>query len=127
MSVSNDLGTGVVDTVDLVTEYPMDKDGHLLDKYNPGGHELITGWDSIGKELPNMTSPYGFLEFAIGNIDDFTCFDFRELKIGNNTYIILDSTRNSKTGHYNQCAEYHVMTAFDAIKVAKNMTKYEEK
>ena len=103
MGYYNDLGTSTVEDTDPITGYPRDKYGHLLD---PEGVSDI----KRGTELHNLTSPYGFLEFAIGSGDDFLCMDYATIttKDGLN-FIILHTTLNSETGSFIQGSGYEVL------------------
>jgi hypothetical protein len=103
-----DLGTGTVASVDPVTGYPMDKYGHLLDPQDDNG-ELVENWQETGTELFNLTSPYGFLNFAIGNGDDFLCMDYTVIDVDDGQYIILDTVLNSETGSFIQGGGYEVL------------------
>lgn len=48
------------------------------------------------KKSKSPTDPYGLLEYAIGNEDDFICFDFAITDRG----VWLHSVLNSETGHF---------------------------
>jgi hypothetical protein len=102
-----DLGTGIVAGFDDATGYPKDKYGHLLD---PGEHEGI----KAGIVLNNLTSPYGFLEYAIGNGDDFVCMDYNITTTDQGAkFLILHSVVNSETGGFIDRFEYDVIHLID--------------
>jgi hypothetical protein len=108
--MSDDLGTGTVDGIDTLTGYPKDKYGNLLRTSSIRDGSLIENWDKPGTELPNFTNPYGFLEYAIGNGDDFVCFDYAEIDTGpRGTFIILHATRNCETSSFIEKADYAVL------------------
>jgi hypothetical protein len=65
-----------------------------------------------------LTNPYGCLHWAIGNGDDFFCFDYAILPDGR---VVLDATVNSETGSFIQSAGYEVVSKEDAPQVALNM------
>jgi len=65
-----------------------------------------------------LTSPYGALEWAIGNGDDFHCFDYAFLPDGR---VVLEATANSETGCFIQNAGYEVCTREEAPDVALGM------
>ena len=111
MGFYKDLGTSIVDTIDGKTGYPKDQFGHLLDPFSAKDGQLVEGWDKPGTELFNLTSPYGFLEYAIGNEDDFVCFDYRIVSsFKGGKIFILHSVINSDTGGFIQDDEYIVKT-----------------
>jgi hypothetical protein len=103
-----DLGTGTVASVDPVTGYPMDEYKHLLGPQDANG-ELVEGWQEPGTELFNLTSPYGFLQFANGNGDDFLCMDYTTINVDEGKYLILHTVLNSETGSFIQSAGYEVL------------------
>jgi len=110
MGYSKDLGTGTVAGIDPITGYPMDRWGHLLDPASPDDGRPIEGWDKPGTELPNFTSPYGHLHFAVGTGDDFHCFDYARVNAGpRGEFIVLHSTVNSETGCFIEGAGYEVL------------------
>jgi hypothetical protein len=65
-----------------------------------------------------LTNPYGCLQWAIGNGDDFTCFDYAMLPDGR---VILHSTFNTETGSYIGDCNYDVVDALDAPAMALDM------
>jgi len=65
-----------------------------------------------------LTNPYGCLHWAIGNSDDFHCFDYNFLPDGR---VILDATINSETGSFIQGAGYEICSKEDAPDVALGM------
>ena len=71
--------------------------------------------DMREKEARQLTSPYGVLAYAIGNGDDFHCFDHARLPDGR---IILDAALNSETGSFLQGAGYDVVWPEDAVNTA---------
>lgn len=111
MGYLKDLGTGTVTGVCPNTGYPKGDWGHLLDPVDPRTGELVPDWDKPGTELYNLTSPYGHLWFAVGNGDDFWCFDYAVLDRcpDGKTRMVLDATINSETGSYIGGADYRVM------------------
>lgn len=122
MGYHKDLGTSIVAGFDSTTGYPVDQYGHLLDK-----DDLMTGQEKeikVGDELYNLTSPYGFLEFAVGSADDFYCFDYRTItgKDGKQ-YMVLHSVINSETGSYIQDGSYNVVPIEDACPHAAGMAE----
>lgn len=112
MGYCKDLGTGEVASIDPTTGYPVDDYGNLLDPMDEND-TLFTDYDKPGTELYNMTSPYGFLEYAIGSGDDFLCMDYRTFHTDKGTdpgdYIILDAVRNSETGSFIERSSYEVL------------------
>lgn len=92
------------------TDYPISKDGHLLDTKCDRTGELIQGWDRLGIELRCFTDPYCHLHYAFGSGDDFHCFDFEMINAGpRGDFIILDSTINSETGSFIMGGTYAVL------------------
>jgi len=65
-----------------------------------------------------LTNPYGALEYAVGNGDDFHCFDWAMLPDGR---VVLHATVNSETGCFIQGAGYEVVSKEDAPNVACGM------
>lgn len=66
-----------------------------------------------------LTDPYGHLHFAIGDEDDFVCFDYAELPDGK---IRLHAVLNSETGHFIQDLESPVeLPAVDASAYAQGL------
>jgi len=65
-----------------------------------------------------LTNPYGVLQWAIGNGDDFTCFDYAFLPDGR---VVLHATFNTETGSYIGDCSYEVVPALDAPNVAMGM------
>lgn len=101
MGYASDLGTGTVHDICPVTGYPRDKYQRLLNTTSLDDGSVIPDWDTPGTELPNFTSPYGHLEFAIGSGDDFYCFDYKVIHAGpRGKFVILHATINSETGGY---------------------------
>jgi len=92
-----------------LTGYPEDRWGHLLCKE-----------DSRDGEHLDLTSPYGTLHWAIGNGDDFVCFDYAILdncKDGKNR-IVIHATVNSETGSFIDGFGYEVYELGEASSVA---------
>ncbi len=77
--------------------------------------------------LPDAnTDPYGDLEFAVGNGDDFHCFDYAIFEHKKQSYIVLHSVINSETGAFIQDGEYLVMNLEkdfegEVLAVARNL------
>ena len=114
MGYAKDLGTGTVHSICPITGYPRTQYGHLLDTASLHDGRPIPDWDKPGTELPNFTSPYGHLFFAIGSGDDFWCFDFADVNAGpRGSFIVLHATINSETGRFIEDAPhgYRVMPA----------------
>ena len=65
-----------------------------------------------------LTNPYGLLGYAVGNGDDFYCFDYDFLPDGR---VVLDSTINSETGCFIMGGDYEVVSPEDAPNVALGM------
>ena len=111
--MSRDYHYQEVAEIDEITGYPKDRWGHLLskeDKNNDGEHV-------------DLTSPYGALYFAVGNGDDFVCFDYAILdqcKDGK-TRIALHATVNSETGSFIDGFGYEVCELGEAANVALGM------
>ena len=101
MGYYKDLGMGTVAGIDELTGFPVDQWGHLLD---PEDVPDI----SEGVELSNLTNPYGFLEFAIGDGDDFLCMDYNIINTDKKTFLIVDSTYNSESSGYIGGVSYDV-------------------
>lgn len=87
--------------------YPVDEWGHLLDKN-----------DIRGKQARDLTSPYGALEYAIGNGDSFACFDYAIL---DNGLVALHAVVNSETGGFIQDFGYEVVPLNEAPGIAMGM------
>ena len=101
MGYASDLGTGTVHDICPVTGYPRDEWKHLLQTTSLRDGAVIPDWDKPGTELPNFTSPYGHLEFAIGTGDDFYCFDYEKVNAGpRGLFMVLHATINSETGGF---------------------------
>lgn len=101
MGYASDLGTGTVHDICPITGYPRDQWGHLLQTTSLHDGALISDWDKKGTKLPNFTSPYGHLEFAIGSGDDFYCFDYEKIDAGpRGLFMVLHTTINSETGGF---------------------------
>ena len=114
MGYASDLGTGTVHDICPVTGYPRTQYGHLLDTLDAHNSTPIPRWDKPGTELPNFTSPYGHLLYAIGSVDDFYCFDYADVNAGpRGCFIILHATINSDSGGFIEDAPhgYRVMPA----------------
>lgn len=110
MGYQNDLGTSEVESIDILTGYPKDKWGHLLNSISHRDGSVIEDWDKKGTRLPNFTNPYGHLEFACGSGDDFHCFDYEHIDAGpRGSFIILHSTINSETGCFIEDGRYVVL------------------
>jgi len=114
--MSQDYNYEPAKSVDKVTGYPKDRWGHLLDKYDER--------DTLFREL---TSPYGSLHFAVGDGEDFYCFDFATITGPNgHNFIILHSTINSETACFIEGGSYEVITPVQdetlAADVALGMT-----
>lgn len=101
MGYASDLGTGIVHSICPITGFPLTQYGHLLQTTSLHDGSVITDWDKPGTELPNFTSPYGHLEFAVGSGEDFYCFDYEVINAGpRGKFIIMDSVINSETGGF---------------------------
>lgn len=110
MGYASDLGTGTVHDICPTTGYPRNQWGHLLSTTNLDDGDVIPDWDKPGTELPNITSPYGHLEFAIGTGDDFYCFDYEKIDAGpRGLFIVLHSTVNSEGGGFIMGGAYKVL------------------
>lgn len=111
MGWASDLGTGIVAVEHEASGFPMDEYGHLLDPYDPGDGVIVDGWLSVGTELFNLTSPYGHLYFAIGNGDDFWCFDYRIITgmFDSRRFVVLHATINSETGGFIERGGYDII------------------
>lgn len=107
MGYANDLGTGTVHDICPITGYPRDEWGHLLQTTSLRDGAVIPDWDKPGTELPNITSPYGHLEFAIGTGDDFYCFDYEVINAGpRGRFVVLHAVINSESGSFIMDAPY---------------------
>lgn len=105
MGYASDLGTGVVHDVCPITGYPRDEYGHLLRTTSLFDGSVIPDWNKRGTELPNFTSPYGHLDFAIGSGDDFYCFDYATIDAGpRGLFIVFHSVINYESGGFIQDA-----------------------
>lgn len=110
MGVAKELGASDVAGVCKITGYPQDRYGHLLNPISDRTGYPVDKWFVEGTELANLTSPYGFLQYAVGSGDDFHCFDFTEIDAApNGKFIILHSVINSETGGFIQDGEYLVL------------------
>jgi hypothetical protein len=109
MGYASDLGKSTVEKVDPRTGLPMDKWGHLLNPKDIGTGKLVKGWNKKGTELYNLTSPYGFLEYALGSGDDFLCLDFTVIYQPGRKWLVLHAVLNSETGHFIQGSGYEVL------------------
>lgn len=75
---------------------------------------------SIGPAWAPTTDPYGELEFAIGNADDFWCFDYAIIR---GESVTLHAVINSETGSFIQDAEPPITVPLDrAVEEAKRLT-----
>lgn len=110
MGYASDLGTGTVHDICPVTGYPRDQWGHLLQTTSLHDGSVLPDWKKTGTELPNFTSPYGHLSFAIGSGDDFHCFDYVSVNAGPmGEFMVLHATINSETGSFIDNAGYEVL------------------
>lgn len=110
MGYAKDLGRGVVFDICAVTGYPRDKYGHLLRTLDTNEGKVIEDWKVAGTHLPNWTSPYGFLEFAIGDSKNFWCFDFEEVNAGpRGHFVVLHAVCNSESGAFIMDTGYRVL------------------
>lgn len=101
MGYANDLGTGIVHDICPVTGYPRDEWKHLLQTTSLNDGDVIPDWFKKGTKLPNFTSPYGHLAFAVGSGDDFYCFDYEVINAGpEGRFIILHAVINSESGGF---------------------------
>jgi hypothetical protein len=105
MGALKDLGTSAVKDICPKTGYPRDEKGYLLNPYSPEHNILVEGWDKHGTELFNLTNPYGLLEFAIGEKDDFWCFDCAFLE----QHIILHATVHGEIGCFLDAFTYVII------------------
>lgn len=72
------------------------------------------------KNQDSITDPYGSLEFAIGNEDDFWCFDYA---LHDDGTVTLHAVINSETGSFIQNAEEPIrVPAAQAVEEAKRLT-----
>lgn len=62
-----------------------------------------------------LTNPYGALEYAIGDGDDFWCFDYAILEDGR---VVLDATINSETGSFIMGGGHKVVPIAEAAQEA---------
>lgn len=110
MGYASDLGTGTVHDICPVTGYPRDQWGHLLQTTSLHDGSVLPDWQKTGTELPNFTSPYGHLFFAVGSGDDFHCFDHARVNAGPlGEFMVLHATVNSETGSFIDGAGYEVL------------------
>lgn len=101
MGYANDLGTGIVHDICPTTGYPRDEYQHLLQTTSLDDGDVIPDWFKKGTKLPNFTSPYGHLEFAVGSGDDFYCFDYEVTDAGpEGRFVILHAVINSESGGF---------------------------
>lgn len=120
MGYASDLGTGTVHDICPVTGYPRDEWKHLLQTTSLRDGAVIPDWDKPGTELPNFTSPYGHLEFAIGTGDDFYRFDYEKVNAGpRGLFMVLHATINSEGGGF-------IMDAFHGYEVLPVNTMAQE-
>lgn len=63
------------------------------------------------------TDPYDQIAYAVGNEDDFVCFDYLILE----AHVAIHATINSETGSFIDTFEYAVVPWADAVDVAQNM------
>jgi hypothetical protein len=73
--------------------------GLPLDRY---GNWLVPQekQELVREELQLFNSPYGHLTYAIGNGDDFVCFDFFITDTSTGKWFGIDATVNSETGGF---------------------------
>ena len=110
MGYKSDLGTSTVHYICPVTGYPRDQFGHLLDTASLDDGAVVPNWDKPGTKLFNITSPYGHLQYATGNGDDFFCYDFEILNAGpRGQFAVLHAMINSETGGFIEGFSYEVM------------------
>jgi hypothetical protein len=65
--------------------------------------------DEMAKE--RLTDPYGLLEWAVGDGDDFVCFDFYVTQ----RRVLLHAVINSETGHFIDTLEKMTVSRRDAF------------
>lgn len=114
--MGNDYAETKVAKFDKDTGYPTDEWRHLLNPYSYWDGYLIHGWNKVGTELRYLTDPYGLLWFAIGNGDDFICFDY-EMVDGideegvqtGRSFIVLDAVLNSETAGFIEGVAYSIL------------------
>lgn len=101
MGYASDLGTGTVHDICPMTGYPRDRWGHLLQTASLNDGSVLPDWQKAGTKLPNFTSPYGHLLFAVGSEDDFYCFDYNCVNAGPlGNFMVLHATINSESGSF---------------------------
>ena len=110
MGYTSDLGSDTVELVDRITGFPMSRYGRLLDPLSTYDGVPVPNWQDKGTELANITNPYGFLEYAVGDGDNFTCFDFRLINAGpRGQFIVLHATWNSEDASCIDDVGYYVL------------------
>jgi hypothetical protein len=121
MGYASDLGTGTAHDICPVTGYPRDRWGHLLQTASLNDGSVLPDWQKTGTELPNFTSPYGHLLFAVGSGDDFYCFDYAGVNAGPfGNFMVLHATINSESGGF-------IQDAFNGYEVMPCNTMAEQK
>lgn len=93
---------------------PFDQYEHALrydELYDKGGELTIKREQAV--QARELTNPYGALEFAVGDGDDFVCFDHGTLPDGR---IVLHATENSERQHYIDRFEYMLVNPEDAVR-----------
>jgi hypothetical protein len=95
-----------------LTGYPISANGSILDP-----DQVENG------KAPHLTDPYDSITYAIGDADDFVCFDYAIMEkcADGVTRILLDSTVNSETGHFIQSYGWEAVEVKDAPSVALGM------
>lgn len=112
MGYAKDIGRGVVFDICAVTGYPRDRYGHLLRTLDTNEGKVMEDWAVPGTYLPNWTSPYGFLDFAIGDSKNFWCFDFEPVNAGpRGVFFVLHAACNSENGAFISDVAYQVLPA----------------
>jgi hypothetical protein len=97
---------------DEATGYPVSKYGYLLSKEKGDANDYL-----------QLTNPYGVLYFAVGNGDDFVCFDYATIEDSKDgrTKIVLHASVNSETGCFIDRFGYEVCELGEAANVALGM------
>lgn len=104
--MSSDYSVVKIVGISEETGYPIDSDGHLAQIPH-------ANW-KIGEMTRQLTSPYGALTYAIGNGDDFVCFEHAWIYKNDDdmelpTHIVLHATVNSETGSFIQGFDYQII------------------
>jgi hypothetical protein len=117
--VGSDYSTVGYDGIEIINKTPVP---YYLGDGLFNRDQVYLNWETRNlrtTEAQTLTDPYGILEWAVGDGDDFYCFDHARLPDGR---IVLDAVINSETGSFIMGGEYEVCWPEDAVDIAIGMT-----